>query len=67
MVSGIIRFESKRGISSSVNIRASPKERIVARVAGDELGALITKPFVLEGKKLEINANSLKDCQDIMV
>ena len=35
-----------------------PKERLVARVAGDEMGALLTRPFVLEGDRLEINADA---------
>ena len=35
-----------------------PKERLVARVAGDEMGAMLTKPFVMEGERLEINADA---------
>ncbi len=35
-----------------------PKERLVARTAGDEPGMLITKPFRLEGQQLMINANA---------
>lgn len=35
-----------------------PKERLVARRAGDEPGMLITRPFRLEGARLAINAKA---------
>ena len=35
-----------------------PKDRIVARVGGDELGVLLTKPFRLDGNAVTINANA---------
>ena len=41
-----------------IGVARLPKERLVARVAGDEMGALLTKPFVLEGDRLEINADT---------
>ena len=44
--------------TSGIGLARLPKERIVARAAGDELGTFITKPFRLEGGRLEINANA---------
>ena len=46
--------------TSGMGLARLPKERIVARAAGDELGVLITKPFKLEGDRLEINANAAR-------
>ena len=43
-----------------VGVARLPKERIVARTAGDEVGALLTKPFKLTGKQLAVNANASK-------
>ncbi len=42
----------------TVGIARLPKERLVARTAGDELGVLMTKPFVVEGDRLEVNADA---------
>lgn len=42
----------------AVGLARLPRERIVARVAGEELGVLITKPFVLEGGSLAVNADA---------
>lgn len=42
----------------SVGVARLPKERLVARTAGDELGAILTKPFIVEGDRLEINADA---------
>ena len=42
----------------SVGIARLPKERLVARTAGDELGVLMTKPFIVEGDRLEVNADA---------
>ena len=44
--------------SSALGVATLPRERIVARVAGDEIGALLTKPFLLEGDRLAINASA---------
>lgn len=46
--------------NQGLGVARLPKERFVARVAGDEVGALITKPFRLEGGELQINANAAK-------
>lgn len=35
-----------------------PKERLVARVAGEEMGVLLTKPFASPGDSLHLNANA---------
>ena len=43
-----------------IGLARLPKERIVARTAGDEVGALLTKPFELTGKQLAVNANASK-------
>lgn len=41
-----------------IGLARLPMERLVARSAGDELGVLMTKPFKLEGNRLEINADA---------
>ena len=46
------------GGGGGIGVARLPKERLVARVAGDEMGALLTRPFVLEGDRLEINADA---------
>ncbi len=42
----------------TMNVARLPKGRLVARTAGDELGALITKPMVLAGNALELNIDA---------
>jgi len=44
-----------------------PKERFVARTAGDELGVLMTKPFVVEGDRIEINADARRGLMKIEI
>ena len=39
-----------------VGVAKLPRERIVSRSAGEEVGVLITKPFKLDGDRLMINA-----------
>lgn len=44
--------------SMGVGVARLQKERLIARSAGDELGVLMTKPFVVEGDALEVNADA---------
>ena len=46
------------GGERAIGVARLPKERLVARVAGDELGVLITKPFILDGERLEVNVDA---------
>jgi len=46
--------DSRHGIG----VARLPKERLVARTAGDELGVLMTKSFLVEGDTLEVNADA---------
>ena len=46
------------GGGCGIGVARLPKERLVARVAGDEMGAMLTKPFVMQGERLEINADA---------
>ena len=46
------------GGTMGIGIARLPKERLVARCAGDEMGVLMTKPFTVEGDRLEINADA---------
>ncbi len=42
----------------AVGVARLPRGRLVARTAGDELGVLMTKPFVVEGRRLQVNADA---------
>ena len=42
----------------AVGVARLPRGRLVARTAGDELGVLMTKPFVAEGRRLHVNADA---------
>ena len=55
------------GGKCGIGVARLPKERLVARVAGDELGVMITKPFVLEGDRLEINADARRGLMKVEV
>jgi hypothetical protein len=44
--------------AGALGVARLPRGRIVARVAGDETGALLTKPFRLDGDRLTVNANA---------
>ncbi|MBM3802974.1 MAG: hypothetical protein FJW26_11795 [Acidimicrobiia bacterium] len=46
------------GFTQRIGVARLPRERLVARTAGDELGLLLTKPFRLEGDRLTINADA---------
>ena len=46
------------GGRKGVGVAKLPKDRLVARTAGDELGVLITKPFVWRGDSLRVNADA---------
>jgi len=45
---------------SSLNVARLPAGRLVSRAAGDEMGALITKPFLLEHDRVCLNIDSRK-------
>ena len=55
------------GGKAGIGVARLPKERLVARVAGDELGVLITKPFVMEGDRLKINADARRGLMKVEV
>ena len=42
----------------AIGVARLPRGRLVARTAGDELGVLMTKPFVVEGRRLHVNADT---------
>ena len=52
---------------NALGVAKLPKERLVARTAGDELGVLITKPFVMDGDHLEINADARRGLMKVEV
>lgn len=43
---------------SSLCLARTPKGRLVSRCAGEELGALITKPFVLKHRRIGLNLDT---------
>ena len=56
-----------RGGESGIGVARLPKERLVARAAGDELGVLITKPFVMDGEHLTVNADARRGLMKVEV
>ena len=46
------------GFTQRIGVARLPRERLVARTAGDEIGFLLTKPFRLAGDRLTINADA---------
>lgn len=55
------------GGTKGVGVARLPKERLVARTAGDELGVLLTKPFVWRGETLHINADARRGLMKVEV
>jgi hypothetical protein len=43
---------------SSLNVARVPKGRLISRCAGDEMGALITKPFLMQHARIALNLDS---------
>ena len=46
------------GGTRGIGVARLPKERLVARTAGDEMGVLMTKPLVIDGDLLKINVDA---------
>lgn len=44
--------------TSSVCVARSPKGRLISRCAGNEMGAILTKPFILNHNKISLNLDS---------
>ena len=55
------------GGRKGVGVAKLPKDRLVARTAGDELGVLITKPFIWRGKTLQVNADARRGLMKVEV
>lgn len=50
--------ENNKKVSGKVGLAVLPLDRFISQGAGDTLGTITTKPFVLEGEMLQVNVDA---------